>query len=97
MNATKSDIVSAISKNMNCSLQVAGQFFEQSLEQILRTLHENGRLELRNFGVWEIKTRRARTALNPRTGEKIQTKEKKVVTFTAGKYVNELINEEAEY
>ena len=42
-------------------------------------------IELRNFGVFEIKKRKARKARNPRTGEKVQVKEKNVVVFKSGK------------
>ena len=48
-------------------------------------LGKTGRLELRNFGVFIVKTRKPRKARNPRTGEEVMAPEKKVVTFKAGK------------
>lgn len=45
----------------------------------------DGRVELRNFGVFQIKKREARMARNPRTGEKVPVKAKSVVTFKPGK------------
>jgi nucleoid DNA-binding protein len=51
---------------------------------IRETLLEEGRIELRNFGVFEVKKRRARKARNPRTGETISVPERRVVTFKAG-------------
>lgn len=52
-----------------------------------------GRIELRNFGVFEVKRRRARKARNPRTGEKVFVPEKFVVTFKPGKVMEERIQE----
>ena len=45
----------------------------------------DGRIELRNFGVFEVKKRAARNARNPRTGDKVLVPEKYVVTFKPGK------------
>jgi nucleoid DNA-binding protein len=45
---------------------------------------KKGRIELRNFGVFEVKKRKPRQARNPRTGEKVLIPEKAVVTFKQG-------------
>jgi DNA-binding protein HU-beta/integration host factor subunit beta len=45
------------------------------------------RIELRNFGVFEVKPRAARKARNPRTGEQVDVPRKHVVTFKPGKYM----------
>ena len=50
-----------------------------------------GRIELRNFGVFEVKVRRPRKARNPRTGAKVSVPSKKVVTFKPGKEMEELV------
>jgi hypothetical protein len=51
----------------------------------------DGRIELRNFGVFEVKKRAARKARNPRTGEKVFVAEKFVVTFKPGKEMEEKV------
>jgi hypothetical protein len=51
------------------------------------------RIELRNFGVFEVKKRAARKARNPRTGEKVFVPEKFVVTFKPGKEMEERVHE----
>ena len=45
------------------------------------------RIELRDFGVFEVKKRAARKARNPRTGEQVEVPRKHVVTFKPGKYM----------
>ncbi|MFP6659453.1 MAG: HU family DNA-binding protein, partial [Pirellulales bacterium] len=52
-----------------------------------------GRIELRNFGVFEVKRRAARKARNPRTGEKVFVPQKFVVTFKPGKEMEERVRQ----
>jgi nucleoid DNA-binding protein len=54
------------------------------LDGMLETIVTEGRLELRNFGVFEVRTRKARQARNPRTGEIFPVPEQKVVSFKPG-------------
>jgi len=49
------------------------------------------RIELRNFGVFEVKQRKARKARNPRTGERVDVEPKNVVTFKPGKEMEERV------
>ncbi len=53
----------------------------------------NERIELRNFGVFEVKRRAPRKARNPRTGDKVFVPEKYVVTFKPGKEMEERVKE----
>src|SRR5262249_29849107 len=55
------------------------------------TLIADRRIELRNFGVFEVKQRKARKARNPRTGEKVDVPPKHVVTFKPGKEMEERV------
>ena len=56
-------------------------------------LVEERRIELRNFGVFEVKERAARKARNPRTGERVDVPEKMVVTFKPGKEMEEKVRQ----
>jgi integration host factor subunit beta len=64
---------------------------QQTFDAIVDTLIEVGRIELRNFGVFEVKMRKARKARNPRTGERVDVEPKKVVTFKPGKEMEERV------
>jgi len=59
----------------------ARKIVQHVLDGIRETLVTEGRIELRNFGIFEVKKRRPRQARNPRTGEKVHVPEKVVVTF----------------
>jgi nucleoid DNA-binding protein len=62
----------------------AGALIQRVLDGITATLLNEGRIELRNFGVLEVKERRPRRARNPRTGEAVDVPAKRVVTFKPG-------------
>ena len=55
------------------------------LETITQTLEEGARVELRGFGAFSTRRRRARAGRNPRTGEDVFVPEKHVPFFRTGK------------
>jgi DNA-binding protein HU-beta/integration host factor subunit beta len=61
------------------------------LDGIVETLVSEGRIELRNFGVFEVKRRKPRKARNPLTGESVSVPPKLVVTFTPGRAMAERV------
>ena len=61
------------------------------LNVMVKTLMENGRIEVRGFGTWCLRKRRSRNAHNPRTGKTIRTPEKFGVYFKAGKSLRERV------
>ncbi|HHN47076.1 MAG TPA: integration host factor subunit beta [Planctomycetes bacterium] len=67
---------------------------QMTLDGIVDALIDDGRIELRNFGVFEVKTRRGRKARNPRTGEDVVVPPKKVVTFKPGKLMEDRVRQE---
>lgn len=69
------------------------EIVQKTFDAIVDTLVEEKRIELRNFGVFEVKRRGARKARNPRTGEKVFVPEKFVVTFKPGKEMEERVHE----
>ena len=69
------------------------EIVQKTFDAIVETLVEDHRIELRNFGVFEVKRRAARKARNPRTGEKVFVPEKFVVTFKPGKEMEERVRE----
>ena len=92
-NATKKDLIQSIADDMDCTQRHVAEIFQKCMDAITDALVEQGRIEFRNFGIYAVKKRKSRTALNPRTGEKVQTEEKFVVTFTPGKKMSERLNE----
>jgi len=64
-----------------------------TFDGITQTLVEEGRIELRNFGVFEVKKRKPRKARNPRTGEKVKVPARLVVTFKAGREMEDRVGQ----
>ncbi len=54
-------------------------------DSIIETLSDGGRVELRNFGIFTVKTLKKSDGYNPRTGQKINIDERQVVSFKPGK------------
>ncbi len=70
------------------------KFFNIILEEINYSLKKGERVELRGFGTWSTHTQKARISRNPKTGEKVNTPEKKTIHFKMGKELFDRINNE---
>ena len=81
---TKKDLANAIAEEMGLTQIQAQEIVQRVFDGIVETLVQEGRIELRNFGVFEVKKRKPRKARNPRTGEKVKVPAKLVVTFKPG-------------
>jgi integration host factor subunit beta len=90
-NVTKKEIVKKISEDINLTQLKTKDIVQRTLDAIIQTLVSEGRIELRNFGVFEVKQRAPRKARNPRTGDKVYVPSKNVVTFKPGKEMEELV------
>ncbi|MBW3543531.1 MAG: integration host factor subunit beta [Planctomycetes bacterium] len=90
---TKKEIVKAISEHIGLTQLKTKEIVQKTFDAIVETLVSEKRIELRNFGVFEVKKRAARKARNPRTGERVDVAEKYVVTFKPGKEMEERVRQ----
>ena len=90
---TKKEIVKTISEEIGLTQLKTKEIVQKTFDAIVDTLVEDRRIELRNFGVFEVKKRAARKARNPRTGAKVFVEEKYVVTFKPGKEMEERVRQ----
>jgi nucleoid DNA-binding protein len=90
---TKKEIAKKISEQSGITVLLALEAVQMVFDGIMETLVDEGRTELRNFGVFEVKRRRARKARNPRTGEGVSVPERSVVTFKPGREMEERVNQ----
>jgi nucleoid DNA-binding protein len=91
VTVTKKEIVKKISEDIGLTQLKTKDIVQRTLDAIIHTLVSEGRIELRNFGVFEVKRRAPRKARNPRTGDKVFVPSKNVVTFKPGKEMEELV------
>ena len=90
MAIVKSKLLKQLSKSYpNFLKKDLEKFSEIVLKEIKETLNRNERVELRGFGIFYSNVQKARISRNPRTGEKINTPEKRTIHF---KMAKELFN-----
>ena len=88
---TKRELVIEVAKKLGFTQNDVAQVIQCTLDTITESLARGNRLEIRNFGVFEVKTRDARIGRNPRTGEEVPIPEKRVATFKPGKEIKEMV------
>lgn len=80
----KKDIVLKISKDTGVRQVIVKEVVQRTLDTILEALQAGQRIELRNFGIFQIKRRKRRVGRNPKTGEVVPVPERKIVVFKSG-------------
>ena len=88
---TKKELVNRIADKTGQTKVVTKEIIQYFLDEIIRELSNGNRLEFREFGVFEVKPRKARRAQNPRTLEKVNVPPKKVVKFKVGRIMREKV------
>lgn len=92
---TKRELVIDVAERLGYTQNEVSAVIQGTLDAIVASLAEGQRLEIRNFGVFEVKSRDARIGRNPRTGEEVPISEKKVATFKPGKALKEYVQDPA--
>jgi nucleoid DNA-binding protein len=90
---TKKDMAKAIADEMGLPQGQVGEVVQHVLDGITETLLNSRRIELRKFGVFEVRKRKPRRARNPRTGEEVNVPAKLVVTFKPGRVMEERVGQ----
>jgi len=88
---TKRDIVKTVAERSAMTQAQTAEVVQFTLDAIADAIAEDGRLELRNFGVFEVKWRRARKARDPRNGETLDVPARNVVVFRAGRVLEQRV------
>lgn len=81
---TKKDIVLKITDATGIKQVDVKTIVQKTFDVIIDSLTRGEKVELRNFGVFKIKERKARSGRNPRTGESVPVPPRKVVVFKPG-------------
>ena len=97
MAIVKSKLLKQLSKNYpNFLKKDLEKLSKILLGEIQETLKRSERVELRGFGVFSTKIQKARISRNPKTGEKVNTPEKKTIHFKMAKDLFKKLNNEKE-
>lgn len=84
-------MVLRISKETGVKQIIVRNVVQRTLDAILEALSKGERIELRNFGVFQVKTRKPRIGRNPRTGETVIVPERQIVVFKSGREMKKAI------
>ena len=89
---TKRELVIRVANKLGMTQSDVAKVIEGTFEILSQVLAEGKRWELRDFGVFEVKTRASRIGRNPRTGDQVPVPERRVVTFRPGKKMKEVVS-----
>lgn len=90
---TKADIVELISREVDVPKKEIAFIIDSFFEKVKKNLAQGNVMELRGFGTFGFKIRKARIARNPRTNEKVQVPEHVIMHFKPGKEFKEIANQ----
>jgi len=91
---TKKELIDRIAENTNTRRVVVKPIVQSFLDEIIGELANDNRLEFRDFGVFETRTRAARKAQNPKTLKGVQVSARRVVKFKMGRLIKQKLNGE---
>lgn len=86
---TKKELIDRIADATGAKRPVVREIIQMFLDQITEELRSGRRLEFRDFGIFEVKTRAARRAQNPKTLERVEVPPKRTVKFKVGRLLRE--------
>jgi nucleoid DNA-binding protein len=90
---TKKEMAKAIAAELGLNQVQVKEIIQRVFDGITATLVQEGRIELRNFGIFEVKKRKPRKARNPRTGASVKVPGKLVVTFKPGREMEQRVGQ----
>lgn len=88
---TKREIVKTIAEKTALTQAQAAEVVQLAFESIIETVLDERRIELRNFGVFELRERKPRKARDPRTGQTMTLPARQVVVFKPSKHLDERV------
>jgi len=89
---TRADLVDELARVANLTKQESEAVVDTVFEAITVALVQGDKVEIRGFGSFRVRQRRARTGRNPKTGSRVDVPGKKVPFFKVGKELRELVN-----
>ena len=90
---TKVDLVTAVEKTANLTHKQAEMVVNICFECMIKSLYEDGRIEIRGFGSFANRNYKSYEGRNPKTGKIVKVPSKKVPFFKVGKELKELVDQ----
>ena len=90
---TKKELIDRIAERTQTKQALVKSVMQSFLDAVVSELEKCNRLEFRDFGVFETRSRSARTAQNPKTLEKVHVPAKRFVKFKMGRLLRQNLND----
>jgi integration host factor subunit beta len=91
---TKKELIDQIAASTGEKRVVVKKVVQNFLNSITIELGRGNRLEFRDFGVFEVKQRKARVAQNPKTLERVPVPPKRTVKFKVGRLMKQVLSDD---
>ncbi len=88
----KSELITALSEKSQITPELARNVIETMIDMMKQQLMDGGRVEIRGFGVFEMREYGAYKGRNPRTGEIVDVKPKRTPFFKCGRNLKDMLN-----
>lgn len=86
---TKKELIDKIADRTQAKRVLVKRIVQAFLDEIITELRDDNRLEFRDFGVFETRTRAARIAQNPKTLDRVEVPAKRTVKFKMGRLMRQ--------
>jgi integration host factor subunit beta len=93
---TKKELIDRIAKTTEVKRSDVKRIVQTFLDEMINELAKGNRLEFRDFGVFEVRERAARTAQNPKTLDPVRVPAKRTVRFKIGRLMQACVDEGAD-
>lgn len=93
---TKKELIDRIAKTTEVKRSDVKRIVQTFLDEMINELAKGNRLEFRDFGVFEVRERAARTAQNPKTLDPVMVPAKRTVRFKVGRLMQACVDEGAD-
>lgn len=89
---TKKELIDRIADSTQAKRVIVKRIIQTFLDEVIDELAHDNRLEFRDFGVFETRTRSSRVAQNPKTLERVQVPPKRSVKFKMGRLMRDKLS-----
>jgi integration host factor subunit beta len=92
---TKADLIDEVSRVAELTRKDSEIIVESIFDSVVRSLRAGDKIEIRGFGSFRTRQRRARVGRNPKTGDRVEVPPKKIPFFKPSKELKDLVNSAA--
>ncbi len=87
----KAELIEAIANDLGVTKKLAGDFVDAFIYEVTKALKKGHEVRLVGFGTFKVVKRKARTGVNPQTGQKMRIPARKVPKFVPGKELKKAV------